>query len=183
MTKADDLIHNLKKEFSEISSILESNGEISLSVDYNSIFTKTLIMTISTAFEEKIRILIHSFLNTSQNIMLEEFINIKALKRQYHALFEWEERNANKFFSLFGSEFKKFMVSKVKSNPELDMSIIAFLELGNERNKLAHLNYYLTPIDLTPEEVLEKYNKANSFINSLNESAMEFIKINQKHVA
>ncbi len=183
MSSIEDIIALLQRDFNEINSILEKQGEISLSVDYKSIFTKTLVMTVATAFEEKVRDLIHACLNTSENIMLEEFINIKGLKRQYHTLFDWEKRNANSFFSLFGQEFKKFMDSKVKEDKELDSSIIAFLELGNERNKLAHLNFYLTSIELTPNEVIERFQRANIFINALKKYSEEFLSKSTKHVA
>ncbi|EMN90594.1 MULTISPECIES: HEPN domain-containing protein [Leptospira] len=183
MSSIEDIIELLQKDFNDINSILEKEGEISLSANYKSIFTKTLVMTIATAFEEKVKDLIHSAFNTSENIMLKEFINNKGLKRQYHTLFNWENKNANSFFSLFGQDFKKFMEDKVKENKEFDSSIVSFLEIGNQRNKLAHLNFYLTSIELTPNEVINHFQKANVFISTLRKYSEEFLSLREKNVA
>ena len=59
----------------------------------------------------------------------------------YHTWFKWDDTNANQFFGLFGSEFKLAMNNRVKESEELRTSIRAFLEIGNERNRLVHQDY------------------------------------------
>ena len=88
-------------------------------------------------------------------------------QRQYHTYFDWDEKNANKFFSLFGSDFKDKISKKVEADEELTNSIIAFLELGSIRNKLAHLNFANYPLDKTADEIYNLYKNAKTFVDFL----------------
>ena len=63
-------------------------------------------------------------------------IKQKAVERQYHTYFDWERRNANKFFSHFGDEFSNKCKGEVKERDDLGEAISAFIELGEMRNKL-----------------------------------------------
>lgn len=91
----------------------------------------------------------------------------KAIDRQYHTYFNWDENNVNKFFSLFGSTFKEKRKQDVKNNPDLQSAIKSFIELGGERNKLVHQNFADYTIEKTAEEVYELYHQATIFIDFL----------------
>lgn len=85
-------------------------------------------------------------------------------KRQYHTYFEWDGKNANKFFALFGKDFKNQLVQKIKKEPTLDIALKAFLELGNMRNCLVHQNFANYTIDKTAKEVYDLYQEAMIFV-------------------
>ena len=77
------------------------------------------------------------------------------------------ERIANKFFSLFGPTFKADRVQDIKNNPDLELAIKSFLELGDERNKLVHQNFADCTIQKTAKEVYDLYQQAAKFIDFL----------------
>jgi hypothetical protein len=87
--------------------------------------------------------------------------------RQYHSWFEWEGNNANKFFSLFGSEFKLAMNKNIKESTTLGSAVRAFLEVGNERNKLVHQDYATFAMEKTLDEIYQLYRDALLFVERL----------------
>lgn len=171
---ARETIKEIYKDYQKYSSYLEKNGQISFVSDYRNIFSKTLLLSVASYFEDEIKQIIHKILLTSESNILEEFIKNKALNRQYHTLFSWNENNANSFFSFFGKNFKDFMKSQVDSDEKLRLSIQDFLLLGRTRNKLVHENYAIFNIDMTVEEIFEKFESALIFIDSLIGLCQEF---------
>jgi HEPN superfamily RiboL-PSP-like protein len=99
--------------------------------------------------------------------LIENFVRNKAIARQYHSWFVWDGNNANHFFGLFGAEFRTSMVARVKDSPDLQSSIKAFLELGNERNRLVHQNYATFAMEKTLEEVYALYQSSRVFVDAL----------------
>ena len=164
---ARDTIKKTYEDYQEYSLFLEKEGQISFVSDYRNIFSKTLLLSVASYFEDAIRQIIHKILLTSESNILKEFIENKALNRQYHTFFDWNGKNANSFFGLFGEDFKVFMKQKVKENENLDQSIKDFLFLGKTRNELVHRNYALFNIDMTVEDIYNKFESALQFIDSL----------------
>ena len=160
-------IEEIYKDYKEYSSYLEKEGQISFVSDYRNIFSKTLLLSVASYFEDEIKQIIHKVLLTSNSKMLKEFIENKALNRQYHTLFSWNENNANSFFRLFGRDFQDFMKCKVDLDENLKQSIKNFLLLGRTRNKLVHGNYAIFNIDMTVDEIFEKFQSSLMFIDSL----------------
>lgn len=173
---AKETIETIYKDYQEYSLYLEKEGQISFLSDYRNIFSKTILLSVASYFEDEIKQIIHKILLTSESNILEEFIKNKALNRQYHTLFSWNENNANSFFAFFGQNFKTFMKSQVDSKEELKLSIQDFLWLGRTRNKLVHENYAIFNIDMTVEEIFEKFKSALIFIDSLIQLFQEFNK-------
>lgn len=94
----------------------------------------------------------------------------KAIKRQYHTYFSWEDwerGNANSFLALFGEAFKENRSQEIKADSNLKSAVKAFLELGNERNKLVHQNFAECTIEKTAEEVYKLYQQATVFMDFL----------------
>lgn len=104
---------------------------------------------------------------TQNDECIVSIVKQKAIERQYHTYFDWEGRNANKFFSLFGKTFKEKRLKDVKEDPGLESAIKSFLELGNERNKLVNQNFADCTIEKTAEEVYKLYLQATLFIDFL----------------
>jgi hypothetical protein len=99
-------------------------------------------------------------------------IEQKAVARQYHTYFDWEGRNANRFFALFGTNFRDAARALVQKDDALDGSIRAFLELGNTRNRLVHLNYITFDVDKTPEDMMALFRSALGFVAFLKEQLL-----------
>ena len=91
----------------------------------------------------------------------------KVIERQYHTYFDWDKKNANKFFSLFGDEFSVAMKKLVDEDDILKEAVIAFLEIGSLRNNLVHLNFANYPLDKTVEEIYQLYQRALVFLDCL----------------
>jgi hypothetical protein len=120
-------------------------------------------------FEHRVCSIVIDFVRerSGGSALVESFVRNKAIARQYHTWFKWDETNANQFFGLFGSEFKIIMTNRVKGSDELRSSIRAFLEIGNERNKLVHQDYATFPMEKTLNELYRLYKDALKFIEFL----------------
>lgn len=100
-------------------------------------------------------------------MLVENFVRNKAIARQYHTWFNWDENNANHFFALFGSEFRTTMSDRVKESDDLRVAVRAFLEFGNDRNRSVHQDYATFPLEKTLEEICSLYRKALPFVEQL----------------
>ncbi|MBS1593713.1 MAG: hypothetical protein JST90_05280 [Bacteroidetes bacterium] len=130
-------------------------------------FRKTILLSSASYFEKELTETMIEFAKsqTGNNELIISIIKQKAISRQYHTYFEWEKSSANKFFGLFGEQFKNRMTQKVKDDPEFDKSIKAFLEIGQERNKMVHQNFAEVAIDKTAQEIYNLYQLALYFVN------------------
>jgi hypothetical protein len=164
-----NIIDTIYKENLELLNFLEERNEPSFNTQFNAIFTKTLLLSIASYFEHEICKMVQVFIEhkAQRDECIIAIVKQKAINRQYHTYFDWEGKNANKFFSLFGSNFKEERSREINNNPILKSAIISFLELGNERNKLVHQNFASYNIEKTAEEVYLLYEKAMPFMEFL----------------
>lgn len=141
------IIDSLYNDNKALIQYLESNNEISLRNIVESNFSKTLCLSAASYFEHQIREILLDFVTerTKSDSLITSIIKIKAIERQYHTYFKWDCNNANTFFALFGSDFKDYMQRAVNNDQAIQNSIRSFLELGNLRNQLAHLDFALFP--------------------------------------
>ncbi|MDO4719877.1 MAG: HEPN domain-containing protein [Peptostreptococcaceae bacterium] len=92
-------------------------------------------------------------------------IRNKAIKRQYHTYFDWNQtNNINHFLGLFGRDFKNIIAKEIKDNSDLARQVQAFLEIGLERNKMVHQNFLDYNLEKTFDEIRELHEQATSFI-------------------
>ena len=56
------------------------------------------------------------------------------------------------------------------SNEELKIQMKAFLEIGNERNKMVHENFLTYSLEKTFEEIVDLYHKGKPFVLFLKRS-------------
>lgn len=139
-------------------------------------FRKTILLSAASFFEKEISETVIEFAksHTDNNELIISIIKQKAVSRQYHTYFDWEKAtNANKFFSLFGEEFKNKMAQKVKDDKKLEDAIKAFLEIGQERNKMVHQNFAEIVIDKTAEEIYSLYKKSLHFIHTIKQELIK----------
>jgi len=164
-TATDKLYHDAKT----IIGVLEQRAEVSLQVAAADHFRKVLLLSAASYFEHRMCSSVLEFVRerAGGSALVENFVRNKAVERQYHTWFAWEERNANKFWGWFGSEFRVHMTAKVKEDDDLRLSVQAFLELGNERNKLIHQDYATFPLNKTLDEIYALYRQALKFVDHL----------------
>jgi hypothetical protein len=144
-------------------------------------FRKSLLLCVASYFEKSLSDHIADFIHevSAKNTAAVEFVKNKAIRYQYHTWFSWDSRNANKFFSLFGEGFKKFMESRVREDRGLDASVKAFLEIGEGRNRLVHKDFGSFSLEKTTAEIYELYEKASVFVEMMPAALREFSKASE----
>ena len=170
-------IEDLYNEFSGILTFLEDNGEVSWRTMADENFRKVLLIAIASHFERSLQDAMSNFAKeiTGDNHPLAYLVQKKAIDRQYHTWFNWKEHNANQFFGLFGNAFSDSMQRKVRDDDSLNSSIKAFLEIGQERNRLVHGDFSNFTLEKTSEEIYSLYSKAKKFVERFPELLRSFI--------
>lgn len=164
----DDPIERLYEEHDELSKHLRATGKISWQIRADAQFVKVLLVAVASRFEARLTdCVVKAFESATEGSdALVSFVQKQAVERRYHTWFSWDAKNANSFFRSFGEEFKNAMEAKVKSDPNLDDAVQAFLELGRLRNALAHEDYVTFSMpDITPDDVLKRYRAAARFVD------------------
>jgi hypothetical protein len=166
---ADTIVDRLYSEFQQLVEHLNKAVEPSLCSTAEDNFSKSLLLAAASYFEDRLSGDLLSFVDeaSSRNELVREFVRSRAISRQYHSLFDWETRNANKFFSCFGTSFSAFMKAEVKSDENLAGSIRAFMEIGSERNRLVHQNFGTFTLEKTAEEIFALYQTAVGFLDTI----------------
>lgn len=160
-------IQKLIDNYCELYNFLVKQGEISQSIQVNEHYRKILLLSCASYYERQITQIIKDFivLKTEDDRIIS-FVNNKAINRQYHTYFQWEQtNNINHFLGLFGTEFKKVISEEIKSSDELSKQISSFLEIGAERNKMIHQNFLEYQLEKTFDEIVILHNDALEFIN------------------
>jgi len=169
------IVDSLYGDFQDLIINLDQTADLSLRNTAEDTFRKALLLASASYFEDKITSDLINYFNetSSHNQNATEFLKNKAISRQYHTFFDWGKHNANSFFSLFGESFKDFMKDEVRKSAELDESIKAFLELGDDRNRLVHGNYGNFSLEKTATEIYSSYKKALLFVESFPQKLRE----------
>ncbi|MCI4624708.1 MAG: hypothetical protein L3V56_01980 [Candidatus Magnetoovum sp. WYHC-5] len=168
------IIDAIYKDYKEMDDFFIKNNELNIAV--RKYFSKLLLLSAASFFEKTLteHILQIVRIHTGGRKIISEFVKNKAITRQYHTYFNWNEKNANSFFGLFGRDFKNFMVDIIKSDSNMDESIKSFLELGQLRNRLVHENFAEFNLEKTVEEVYSLYQSALSFVNIFPEKLHDY---------
>lgn len=162
-------IQKLITDYQDLHKFLLENGQISSSVDVNEHYRKILLFSCASYYETRIVEIIKAFvISKSSDYRISEFVNNKAIQRQYHTYFDWKQtNNINMFLAMFGQDFKEEVLEEIKISENLSEHIKAFMIIGSERNKMAHGNFLEYKLDKTFEELVELQKKANLFIEYL----------------
>jgi len=165
------IIDKIYADYLDLFNYLENNKEISLRNDADNNFKKVLVISAASYFEHEVTQILLRFISkySNNNLQIYSFTKRKAIDRQYHSYFDWDAKNANKFFSLFGDDFKGIIEKDLKSNEKLEKSIKDFIRIGSTRNELAHDNFANFTLDMTSKDIYELYNSAKLFMNYLTE--------------
>lgn len=162
------VVDRLHGEFQALADVL-GEAEPSLRVTADDTFRKVLLLSAASHFERRVTEAILGFVSarSAGDARVIEFVRRKGLSRQFHALFDWEASNANKFFALFGEEFKSSMQARIGSDEPLAEAIRAFLELGQERNRLVHEDLGQYSLEKTANEIFALYQRGHHFVELL----------------
>src|ERR1017187_581964 len=171
------VVDRLHEQFTDLVKLLDGAGEPSLRAFADDSFRKSLLLCAASHFENELTSVLTSFVEaaSNSNVLITSFMRNEAIGRQYFTLFNWDENNANQFFSYFGSEFRNYMKSRVKADAQLDESIRAFLEIGRERNRLVHQNYGIFTLEKTADELYQRYLQARKFVELFPRALKEFL--------
>lgn len=164
-----DIVESLYNQTNELNEYLLNSGEPSLKSTADSNLRKSILLASASFFEKEIvdSILIYVQKISSDNKKVVSFVKNKALTRQYHTLFNWNDKNCNSFLSLFGDDFKNGFKKLIENNKDLDDAVKAFLEIGAERNRLVHQDFGQYSLEKTSKEIFELHKKATYFLNQL----------------
>jgi hypothetical protein len=169
------IIDKLHGENTAILEFLLAAKELSMYSDLADKLKKVLIMSAASYFENEVKDAIHAFVESAgnDNPALSALVKNKALERQFHTYFRWDERKANAFFAIFGEAFSKHCREQVQADKQLGSAVSAFLELGELRNQLAHQNFGAFSISKTSVEIYELYQSALHFIEFVRKKLVE----------
>ena len=128
-----------------------------------------MLFSCASYYETKIVEIIKAFVTSkSCDSRISEFVNNKAIQRQYHTYFDWKQtNNINTFLGMFGQDFKEEVLAEIKASENLAEQIKSFMIIGSERNKMAHGNFLEYKLNKTFDEIVELQEKANHFIEYL----------------
>lgn len=152
------------------------DSDMSLLVETNALTSKQMAISAASFFEVELCNKIERFVHETSggNEEIKCFLRTKAIKRQFHTWFDWDQKNANQFFGLFGTQFKQYMKAMVEEDDSLRESIRAFLELGKDRNAIVHSDFLNYSYDKTFEEVYHLYEEAKRFVDMFPGILIEF---------
>ena len=169
-------VDQLHENFADLRGVLDEAGEASLRIVADENFRKSLLLAAASYFEHRMTETVLSFVGdaTNGNVRVTALVRNKAVSRQYHTWFDWDKGNANKFFGLFGNDFRNFMKRRIKDDVDLDDSVRAFLEIGGERNRLVHGNFGTFTLEKTTEEIHALYCRAMRFVEAVPGALREF---------
>lgn len=161
-------INGFVEDYYELKGYLLDSGQISLENNVENHLKKVMLLSCASYYETQIQEIIKSFVQrNSTDDKISNFVIKKAISRQYHTYFTWDGNNVNSFLGLFGEEFKKEVSTTISNDEALKEQMKAFLQLGNERNKMVHENFLVYNLEKTFDEIIVLNEKADKFVNFL----------------
>ena len=166
MSSSVDRLHS---ELNYLNTVLDANNELSLRISAGETFRKSMLLAAASHFESRITdaVIEYCTVATGEASCVVAFVRNQGLKRKYHTLFDWDKTNANKFFALFGEDFRDRAKARVTADAALNEGVRAFLEIGQDRNRLVHQDFGTFTLEKTTGEIMDLYKKALVFVNAL----------------
>lgn len=175
-------IDNCFDSCKELLEIVQKEDGPSITNAAQSILQKHFAICVASHFERQLCDAVEEYVTQISNnhSPVISFMKQKAIERQYHTWFDWSGTNANRFFSLFGKEFKDFITERIEAE-DLDYPIQCFIELGRDRNVLVHNDLTASSFNMTLDEVCEKYQQAERFVDMFPDVFFAFQKQKASH--
>ena len=159
------LLKRLVDESDELREFLSAQAQISLlrSAEDNS--RKSLVLSAASLFEYRITEAILSYADKASKSdgCVTSLIRNKAIKRQFHTFFKWEEQKPGPFFMLLGDELGGRLKADCAKSPGKEQ-MEAFLEVGHLRNCLVHQNYAEFLLDKSADDIRRLCENADLFV-------------------
>jgi hypothetical protein len=170
-------VQTLHQTLSDIVALLLQQAQPSLAIDLEELHRKALLLSAASYFEFKLAQDLLKFVERAagEDSPVFHLVRTKAVSRQYHTWFQWDGKNANSFFALFGGNFKSYMEEVCKSDTNLVMGIKEFLSLGSDRNRLVHSNFGSFALEATPAEIMDRFERAEYFVAQFEKHLNEFV--------
>lgn len=158
-----------------VVDFLIANKQPSFASDTNNNFRRSLILAIASSFEHEIAGVIAEIprVHANGNSIVVGLVEQKVIPRQYHTYFDWDKKNANKFFAIFGAEYAELARARVAADGDLDQAVKDFLALGDTRNRLVHLDYVNFDIEKSPDDIIGMYRSAQRFVVFLRDTLLK----------
>ncbi len=162
-------------DFRTAAQLMEQHGELSLRSTLDDLFRKSILMAAASYFEHRVSKSVYQFSQdrAQADTLLPSLIRNRVISRQYHSWFDWDRNNANTFFSMFGDDFKAYMNALLENYESLGGSIRAFIEIGRDRNRLAHQDYASFTLEKTADEIFRLYQVALPFVELIPHALVE----------
>lgn len=158
-------VDEIHKEFSELLEFLSEKGEITLQNSVEEHFRKLLLVAAASYFEKCLTESIIDFAKERiEESALVSLIENEVVSRRYHSWFDWDARNINRFFKLFGKQFREYAKARAEEDDEIGRSITSFIEIGHERNLVMHNDFGSFPLNKTSKEIYDLYLSARKFV-------------------
>ena len=162
-------IQTLIDDYRDLNKFLMDNGQVSESLTVAEHYRKILLLSCASYYETRIVEIINKFVEAkAADNRISAFVSNKAISRQYHTYFNWDQTsNINSFLGLFGADFKDQISAEIKADKALQEQVKAFLSIGSERNKMVHNNFLECKLDKTFDEIVALQEKANLLVEYL----------------
>jgi hypothetical protein len=153
-------VDRVHEELSAVIATVEASDSVSDLIAIQTIAAKALLLSAASYFERTVcEIIVGVAKESGTRPLYSAFIDKQALERRYHSMFDWDGKNINKFFGLFGADVRGRLSEKSK-NADVAEAVSAFIFIGSKRNLLVHENFAGFSLDVTFPEVYGKYQTA-----------------------
>lgn len=171
MTPEGGAVAGLYSDYLDLETELTSapSGLAALNRSYH----KHLLLAAASSLEDQVKRLVERIFTTTGNDRLGYFVSRRVMARQYHTLFDWDNASAVAFFSSFGDTCARAFKTSLREDASLKEECEAFLRLGQLRNQLVHNDYATALVELTPSEIMEKYELAQTFVSRIEPLVVE----------
>lgn len=142
--------------------------DISALNSLDQLYAKVLVISSGSEFESLVASMMMEF--GTRGALIPEITTLiqrKAVERQYFQNFDWSAKNINRFLSLFGGKVTELFDAATAAGVIPKESISDFISMNGHRNDLIHGNFAAASIDLTPEEVMAKFQSAVGLCDAL----------------
>lgn len=162
-------VDRVRNELASVIAAIETKGDVSDLIAVQTIAAKALLLSAASYFERAVcEIIIDVAAESGTSSIFRTFIDRQALERRYHSMFDWDGKNINKFLGLFGTDVRTRLAEYAK-RPDVSSSVSAFIFIGSKRNLLVHENFAGFSLDVTFDEVYERYKLAMELMGWLRE--------------
>jgi hypothetical protein len=162
-------LNDFFEERLEIARSLTEIGDLSLLNTFNTDLPRIFVVATASHFETVVTGHIRDFFAETSHAhpVVMGFVDKRALFRNYHTLFSWNENSVNSFFSIFGKDCGDHYKLLANNQEWLRDSAKAFLRLGQARNELVHGDFASHSPTFTAPEIQQSFSSAQRFVDTI----------------